>query len=294
MKSMANPGDLALLIDGGVNEWNAWRKKHPGLVPNLSDAELLKADLAGVGGVGANLYRADLTGANLCGANLQGVNLREAYLSHAQVGLTIFGNTNLSGAIGLESCRHVGPSVVDHQTMMKSWPIPVVFLRGCGLPEALIEYFPSVVNQPIQFYSCFISYSTRDNEFADRLYADLQVKGVRCWFAPEDLKIGDRFRQRIDDAIRLHDKLLIVLSKNSVRSPWVQEEVEACLERERRENRTVLFPIRLDDAVMETTEAWAASIRRQRHIGDFHNWKDHDAYQNGFVRLLRDLKPEKA
>jgi hypothetical protein len=150
-----------------------------------------------------------------------------------------------------------------------------------------------MVHQPVQFYSCFISYSTRDGEFVDRLYADLQVKGVRCWFAPEDLKIGDRFRQRIDDAIRLHDKLLIVLSENSVRSAWVREEVESCLEREQRENRTVLFPIRLDQAVMNTAEAWAASIRRQRHIGDFSDWKRHDAYQEGFKRLLKDLKPEK-
>ena len=52
------------------------------------------------------------------------------------------------------------------------------------------------------------------------------------------------------------------------------------------------FPIRLDDAVMETDQAWAADIRRTRHIGDFRNWKDHDAYQNAFARLLRDLKAE--
>jgi hypothetical protein len=40
----------------------------------------------------------------------------------------------------------------------------------------------------------------------------------RAWwisFAPEDLKIGDRFRQRIDDAIRLHDKLLLIVSGHS-------------------------------------------------------------------------------
>jgi len=189
VKDMANPGDVALLIDGGVDAWNAWRKEHPGVVPNLEDATLMKADLAGGSGTGANLYKANLKGANLYGANLQGANLREADLTHAQVGLTIFGNSNLRGTIGLEYCRHVGPSVIDHQTMMKSWPVPVVFLRGCGLPETLIEYFPSMVNQPIQFYSCFISYSTRDGEFVDRLYADLQVKGVRCWFAPEDLKM---------------------------------------------------------------------------------------------------------
>jgi hypothetical protein len=75
-----------------------------------------------------------------------------------------------------------------------------------------------------------------------------------------------------------------------VLSDWVREEVESCLERERREKRLVLFPVRLDDAVMDATEAWAASIRRQRHIGDFREWKRHDTYQNELQRLLRDLK----
>ena len=56
----------------------------------------------------------------------------------------------------------------------------------------------------------------------------------------------------------------------------------------------MLFPIRLDDEVMETTRAWAADIRRTRHIGDFRPWKDHDAYQESFDRLLRDLEPEAA
>ncbi len=41
---------------------------------------------------------------------------------------------------------------------------------------------------------------------------------------------------------------------------------------------------------MNTDQAWAASLRRTRHIGDFQNWKDHDAFQKAFERLLRDLK----
>ena len=167
-----------------------------------------------------------------------------------------------------------------------------ILLRGCGLPDTFIDYLPSLLSKPIRFYSCFISYSTKDQDFADRVYADLQNKGVRCWFAPEDLKIGDRFRQRIDEAIRLHDKLLLILSENSVRSDWVREEVESCLERERREKRTVLFPIRLDDAIMDTNEAWAASIRRQRNMGDFRGWKVHDSYQKALERLMLYLKAE--
>ena len=52
----------------------------------------------------------------------------------------------------------------------------------------------------------------------------------------------------------------------------------------------MLFPVRLDDAVVDTDAAWTASIRRQRHIGDFTKWKDHDSYQSD--RLLKDLKAE--
>ena len=49
-----------------------------------------------------------------------------------------------------------------------------------------------------------------------------------------------------------------MLSKDSVDSPWVRVEVEAAFEKERKQKRTVLFPIRLDDTVMKTTQAWAA------------------------------------
>jgi hypothetical protein len=72
----------------------------------------------------------------------------------------------------------------------------------------------------------------------------------------------------------------------------VEKEVETAFERERREKRAVLFPIRLDPDVMETSEAWAADIRRTRHIGDFTAWQDHGSYMKAFERLLRDLKAE--
>ena len=67
-------------------------------------------------------------------------------------------------------------------------------------------------------------------------------------------------------------------------------KVESCLEREMLEKRNLLFPVRLDSTIMDATEAWAASIRRQRHIGDFTKWKNDDAYWKGFERLLRDLR----
>jgi len=266
---------------------------------NLRGADLYQANLAGAQLRGANLVGANLTEANLGGANLVEANfshatLRRANMHGATFAYTLFGNTDLADVKELDQCQHLGPSVVDHQTLANVGILPLAFLRGCGLPDLLIDYLPSLLNQPIRFFSCFISYSNRDHEFAERLYADLQNNGVRCWFAPEDLKIGDRFRQSIDEAIHIHDRLLLILSEDSVQSNWVRDEVETGLEREDRERRTLLFPVRLDDEVMNTSEAWAASIRRQRHIGDFRKWKDFDTYQNAFRRLLRDLKPVSA
>lgn len=156
----------------------------------------------------------------------------------------------------------------------------------------VIPFAQSLVDTAIDYYSTFISYSSKNQDFAMRLHADLQSKGVRCWFAPEDIKIGDKFRQRIDEAIRIHDKLLVILSADSISSAWVEEEVESAIEREHKENRSVLFPVRIDDAVINSDQAWAASLRRMRHIGDFSKWKDQDSYRKAFDRLLHDLKSE--
>jgi hypothetical protein len=198
---------------------------------------------------------------------------------------------------GLESVVHNGPSTIGIDTLFRSaGKIPESFLRGCGVPEAQIIYLPSILGamQPIQFYSCFISYSTKETEFAERLHNDLQGKGLRCWYAPEDLKIGEEFRVRIDESIRLHDKLLLILSENSIRSPWVKKEVESAMEHEHEQGRLILFPIRLDDAVNSIKLGWPADVRRSRHIGDFTGWKDHDSYTKAFERLLRDLQAEAA
>ena len=326
---MANPEHLKI-VKGGRDAIADWRKKEPDKILDLEDADLLRvalhmADLAGANLIGVDLRSATIYDSNLSNANLSNANLGDAVIqdtdmtsadlrgaelsyanltgvavSGADFGQAIFAETiladiDLRGARGLESVVHEGPSVIDERTLRKSWPLPEVFLRGVGLSDQYIDYLPSLMGEAIEFYSCFISYSSRDDEFARRLHADLQDNGVRCWFAPDDLRIGDKFRARIDEAIRLHDKLLLILSEDSVHSTWVENEVESALEKEEKAKeggaeRTVLFPIRLDSTVMDTDAAWAASIRRTRHIGDFSAWKDHDAYQKVLERLLRDVK----
>ena len=267
---------------------------------DLSVANLIEADLSKAYLSVANLSEADLSKSHLIGANLRGADLRGAHLSGANVegaivGWSVFGDVDVSVVKGLDTVRHQGPSTVGIDTIYKSkGKIPEVFLRGCGVPDTMIAYIGSLVGKAFEYYSCFISYSSKNQDFAERLHSDLQAKGVRCWFAPEDLKIGDRTLDRIDQEIRVYDKLMVVLSEHSIDSDWVETEVQATLEKERQRKQTVLFPIRLDDAVLDTKRAWAAKLRRERNIGDFSCWKDHAAYQKAFDRLLRDLKAESA
>jgi uncharacterized protein YjbI with pentapeptide repeats len=306
------------ILNQGVEVWNAWPHAKPRLRPdliftklygvNLSHAHLSGANLSGAYLNYANLSYAHLNGANLLGtnlsnanlnhtslrgaqlfaANLSGADLSGANLAGAQLNETAFANIDLASVIGLDRCNHRGPSSIDYRTLQKSGPLPLAFLRGIGLPDLFIDYLPSLLNQAIQHYSCFISYSTQDEAFAKRLHADLQNKGVRCWFAPHDLRIGKKILDAVDAAIRLRERVLLILSEHSIKSDWVEDEVTAGFEEERKRDEEVLFPIRLDDAVMETGEAWAAKLRA-RLIGDFRQWKDHDAYQRSFQRILRDL-----
>jgi TIR domain len=144
------------------------------------------------------------------------------------------------------------------------------------------------------YHSCFISFSTKDHRFAEKLYADLQASGVRCWFAPHDLDIGATTADEIDRQISRLDKLIIVLSKPSLKSQWVEDEVLKAYAEERRRSRRVLLPVRLDDTVMRTREAWALKLRDQRNIGDFKRWRSPTVYRQAFDRLLGSLRREQS
>lgn len=260
---------------------------------NLSGAVLISADLSGSDFTRANLSDARIS-ARLLAANLQEAQLTGARLEYSEMGDTLLGNIDLSEVRGLERVSHKRSSTIGIDTLIRSrGKIPRGFLRGAGLPGHVADYACSFALHAIEFNSCFVSYSAQDDEFAWKVYLDLQHQGVPCWFAPERLKIGAPIRSSLDDAIHLQDKLLVVLSENSVKSAWVEKEVETAFDIECKQDRIVLFPIRLDDAVMDINKGWAADIRRTRHIGDFRGWRNNELYMQAFDRLLRDLKADR-
>lgn len=278
---------------------------------DLREANLSKANLSGADLSGADLRNANLSGADLERTNLSRASLAGANFSGARLYSTIFGSNDLSEAFGLESAVHYGPSVLNIETIYKSQGrIPENFLRGCGLSDLQIEttklaapgldpaQVAEVTDRIRKAYleggarraACFIRYNIRDESFAIRLCDDLQRNGVRCWLAPEDAHTGEKFHAHMDEAIRAGDKLLIVLSENSINSTRLESEVKAALEKGREDAQAILIPVRLDDAAINTDQPWAAQLRATSHILDFSN---EGKYQKAFDELLKDLKAGK-
>ncbi|HVB80203.1 MAG TPA: toll/interleukin-1 receptor domain-containing protein [Candidatus Binataceae bacterium] len=252
---------------------------------DFSHAKLTGADLSGSIFIGTNFYRAQLDGANF---------------SDAIIGGTHFTNVNLTQVRGLSTFTHKSSSIIDVDTLFESRDLPEPFLRGCGVPEVLIENLRALAGpmEPIQFDSCFISFSYKDKEFAERLFSRLRDSGVRVWFAPEDVQGGKKLFDQIDRAIQVHDRLLLVLSDDSMRSHWVETELHRALAAEIAEKRRKLFPIRLCE--MDALREWVcpdsdggrdmAREVREYFVPDFSHWKEHDAFEAAFSRLLRDLR----
>ncbi len=262
----------------------------------LCKATLKGADLCESDITEADLYGADLSKTDFSRANLRGADLTESLLHNTnfkQVRLykTVFGFTDLSRVKNLASCIHHGPSIIDHDTLCRSGRLPISFLRGVGLPDRIIKVLPSKPSdKPIPYYTCFIGYSHEDDVLAQKIHGDLQEKGIRCWLCPEDMKTGGDMTGSSHKSKHGYDKLVLVLSKSMIHRSWVKREVETALRQEEGRKQRILFPIRLDEAVMASDEEWASEICQTRVVGDFTDWKNPDSYRKAFQRLTRSLK----
>jgi hypothetical protein len=270
---------------------------------DLRGADLSIADLSGADLSGAHISGADLSGANLFLANLFGASLRGANFTKVRCGWTVFADVDLSLAKGLETIVHRGPSTIGVDTLCRSrGNIPEVFLRGCGVPDSLIRSLPSLVCElPIQFYSCFISYSHEDKSFARRLHDTLQGQGIRCWLDEKQLLPGDNIYERVDQGIRLWDKVLLCASKDSLNSEWVDDETTHAFAKEKRLSKEqgkkvlALIPLNLDGYIFEQWEHPKKNQIMERLAADFRGWEaDHDKFEREVERVIKALRADES
>ena len=93
-------------------------------------------------------------------------------------------------------------------------------------------------------------------------------------------------------AVNQHDKLILILSEDSVDEVWVENEYNQAVEKEMRIGKTTLVPIVLDDSIEVVEQPWGVKMCRTRYAADFSSWQDCDAYQDVFGYLLEELTME--
>lgn len=89
----------------------------------------------------------------------------------------------------------------------------------------------------------FLSHNHADKLFVRRLAADLDNQGVTYWLDEAEIKVGESLIEKIRDGIDRMDYIAVVLSPNSIDSPWVQREVDVAMNQEIMGSRIKVLPI---------------------------------------------------
>ncbi len=276
----------------------------------LSESNLSEAILNGANLSRAKLYDVDLSGANLSEANLNGIDLRNVNFANVIIAYSNFANLNLDQANNLESVRHDGPSPIGTDTINRSkGKIPEVFLNGCGLSPWEIEmcrlYNPDLTpneisnivstdlfskrTQKFPFHrGVFISYNHSDSKFVDKLRDYLMDSGVvTVWLDRHDMEAGD-LQKQVHRQLRIQDILLIVLSKKSVVSDWVESELKLARKIEKEEGRDIICPVCLDDSWKDKMDDVLWGQLGKKLIVDFSAWKT-KKFGEQFKKLLNGI-----
>lgn len=93
----------------------------------------------------------------------------------------------------------------------------------------------------------FLSHSSKDAPQVDRIRERLLAAGFAPWMDRYEVLVGDPVAGKIDEALRDCEFVVVVLSRASVASGWVQKEWQARIGDEAISRECIILPVRLDD-----------------------------------------------
>lgn len=128
----------------------------------------------------------------------------------------------------------------------------------------------------------FLSHSSKDKDFVRKLASDLTKNDVPVWFDEWELKVGDSLNKKIGEAINESGWLAVVISGNSIKSTWVEKELNAGLATELEKKQVFVLPLVIDNCEIPI-------FLRDKLFADFRS-----DYSDGLTSLLTRLIPEKS
>jgi hypothetical protein len=89
----------------------------------------------------------------------------------------------------------------------------------------------------------FISYASADQQTADKLVAEIERRGIRCWISSRDIRPGEDYQETIVAALEASGVVLLLFSRHATSA-----EIPRELGLASRFKKTVI-PARLEDIV---------------------------------------------
>lgn len=95
--------------------------------------------------------------------------------------------------------------------------------------------------------SLFLCHSSSDKSFTRKLAIGLSGSGFKVWIDEAEIRVGDSLIQKIESGVLGATYLLAILSRDSVKSRWCQEELRMALTRQIAGGSSIVLPILVDD-----------------------------------------------
>jgi hypothetical protein len=125
----------------------------------------------------------------------------------------------------------------------------------------------------------FISHSSLDKIFAKKLSKDLISFSHEPWLDEWEIKVGECIPTKIETGLKNCDYILVILSKNSIKSSWVEREWKAKYWEEANKGKINILPVLIEDCEIPI-------LLQTKKYADFRT-----NYQVGIVTLINSITP---
>lgn len=130
-------------------------------------------------------------------------------------------------------------------------------------------------------YNAYISYSSEDGDFAEKIASDLENRGLEVWFSKWEIRVGDSIIDKIfNEGLRKNDFFIVILSPHSISSNWVTKEINISLVKELNEKKISVLPVLFKKCIIPPALS-------DKKVADFVT-----DYQQGLKDLLLAISPE--
>jgi formylglycine-generating enzyme required for sulfatase activity len=132
----------------------------------------------------------------------------------------------------------------------------------------------------------FISYSHADSQFVDQLADKLKASGVGVWIDKWEIQVGDSITGKVNQAIEASDFLVAVLSRASVKSKWVKEELNTALIRNIEGKNAFILPVLIEECKIPEM------LRHRRYANFAADPEQAFRHLLGVLQPFRSFEPE--